>query len=170
MRYIAVILALALVAPVALAKSLQEAYDAAPSGEGYDKLLVLDPNVVYTGRCDLLKGKKSCIRGNGALIDLERGQVCASQAGTELVITGCCLINGGVAVGADTGATALVDGNTICKSEMGVRVWQGQATIKNNIVWGNDYGITRDETSSPTILYNDVDNNPKGNYMYFCPG
>ncbi len=171
MRYIALILAVGLVAPLAWAKALQDVYDQAGPGEGYDKLVILDPFESYTGRCDLLEGKKSCIRGNGALIDLKFGQVVASGSGTELFLTGCCLIEGNAAVSVQNGAEAVIDGNTICKNVMGVKAWQSKScTLKNNIIYGNDYGVTREEYTSTYILYNDFDNNPKGNYVYWCPG
>jgi parallel beta-helix repeat protein len=180
LRYLVVLLALALVVPAALAKTFQSAYDEAVPGEGYDKLLILDPEVVYTGGLGVLQGKKSCIRGNGALCDLEGGQVYASQPGTQLDITGCCLYNGsgsGAIYVADS-ATANIDGNTICKSGVGLYVWTyGSATVKNNIIYKNNnssgkmLGVaSHQSTGSLSILYNDVDGNPGGNYMYYCPG
>jgi parallel beta-helix repeat protein len=180
LRYLVVLLALALVVPAALAKTLESAYNEAGPGEGYDKLLVLDPNVTYTGGCGMLQGKKSCIRGNGALCDLNGGQFFVSQPGTQLDITGCCLIDGGEygAIYVADEATANIDGNTICKSGVGIYAWAyATATVKNNIIYGNDrsggsnYGIAKHQnTSSLNILYNDADKNPGGNYMYFCPG
>ncbi|UCH78566.1 MAG: right-handed parallel beta-helix repeat-containing protein [Candidatus Coatesbacteria bacterium] len=171
MRYVVFGVALVLCVSTAWAVKLQDVYDQAGPGEGYDKLVVLDPNVTYTGRCDVLEGKKSCIRGNGALIDLQFGQVVASGTGTELLITGCCLVEGNAAIAIQNGATGIVDGNTICKSGKGVQAWQSlSCTIKNNILYDNDYGIAREENTSTTILYNDVDSNSLGNYVYWCPG
>lgn len=161
----------------AYAVRLQEAYDKAGPGDGYDKLLVLDPKETYTGGCGVLLGKRSCIRGSGAVVDLDGGNVQAGGNGTDLAISGCCLTNAGYygAVNVSGGANALVDGNTICKSNgiAGVRVWEySTATIKNNIIWGNaTYGIAKhDYTGTLNIRYNDVDNNKGGNYMYWCPG
>lgn len=171
MRYLAVTLAVALLVPAVWAKTFQQAYDEAGPGEGYDKLVILDGNETYTGRCDVLEGKKSCIRGNGALIDLQFGQVVASGAGTELLITGCCLVEGNAAISIQDGAKGVVDGNTICKSGKGIQAWQSLAcTVKNNIIYGNDYGVAREENTSVSVSYDDVDNNPKGNYVYWCPG
>lgn len=171
MRYLVFLLSLALLSPLAWAKTLQDVYDQAGPGEGYDKLVILDPNESYTGRCDVLEGKKSCIRGNGALIDLQFGQVVASGAGTELMITGCCLVNGNAAIAIQNGAAGIVDGNTVCKSVKGIQAWQSlSCTVKNNIIYGNDYGVAREQNTSITVLYDDVDNNPKGNYVYWCPG
>jgi parallel beta-helix repeat protein len=157
--------------------SLQQAYDQAGPGEGYDKLLVLDPQVTYTGGCGVLQGKKSCLRGNGALIDLQNNQIYCGQPGTEVLITGCCLTNGAsgdAAIAIQDGAVGTVDGNTICKNNIGVKVWvNSSATLKNNVIFGNSlYGVAGYQTSyySIVILYNDVDTNYGGNYMYFCPG
>jgi hypothetical protein len=158
------------------AKTLQQAYDEAGPGEGYDKLLILNPSTTYTGGCNLLQGKKSCIRGNGALCDLDNGSILATGLHTDLYLSGCCLIDCNeysAAVSVYEGATATVDGNTICKGNMGVVVWLlSKATIKNNIIFGNaKYGIARHQnTPTLTILYNDVHNNPGGNYMYLCVG
>lgn len=179
-RYLVLLLALVLVVPAALAKTLQSAYDEAGPGEGYDKLLVLDAEVTYTGGLGILQGKKSCIRGNGALCDLDSGQIFVSQTGTELDITGCCLIDGGAsgAIYVADSAEANIDGNTICKSGVGLYLWAySSATVKNNIIFKNNgsggsmYGIAKHEyTGTLNILYNDVDSNYRGNYMYFCPG
>jgi hypothetical protein len=177
MKYLAFALAIVLLAPAVWAKSLQQAYEEAGPGEGYDKLLVLDPQIKYTGGCGVLIGKKSCIRGNGATIDLDGGNVQAGGSGTHLTITGCCLTASGYygAVNVQGGANAVIDGNTFCKNNgvAAIRVWEySSATIKNNIVWGNKtYGIAKhDYTGTLQVLYNDVDNNPSGNYMYWCPG
>ncbi|UCH78568.1 MAG: right-handed parallel beta-helix repeat-containing protein [Candidatus Coatesbacteria bacterium] len=177
MKYLALVLVLALLTPAVWAKPLRQAYEEAGPGEGYDKLLVLDPNIKYTGGCGVLIGKTSCIRGNGALIDLDGENVQAGGSGTQLTISGCCLVNGGYfgAVNVQDGANAVINGNTFCKNNglAAIRVWEySTATIKNNVIWGNTtYGIAKHEyTGTLQILYNDADNNPGGNYMYFCPG
>jgi parallel beta-helix repeat protein len=180
MRYFAFLLALALIVPVVGAKTLQSAYDEAGAGEGYDKLVILDPNVTYTGGCGIVQGKKSCIRGNGALCDLEGGQIFCSQPSTQLDITGCCIINGGSigAIYVADSSSANIDGNTICKSGIGLYIWAySSATVKNNIIFknnksgGNMYGVAKHQyTTSLNVLYNDTESNYGGNYMYFCPG
>jgi parallel beta-helix repeat protein len=180
LRYLAGLMVLALIAPAAIAKTLQSAYNEAGPGEGYDKLLTLDPKVTYTGGLGVVQGKKSCIRGGGALCDLEGGQIFVSQPSTQLDITGCCLVNGsgmGAVYVADS-ARANIDGNTVCKSGVGLYIWAyASATVKNNIIFkniksgGSMYGIAKHQyTTSLDILYNDTDSNYGGNYMYFCPG
>jgi hypothetical protein len=168
---------LCLGAATAFGVTLQSAYDACGPGDGYDKLLVLDPKVTYTGGCGVLMAKKSCIRGKGALVDLDGGSIMAGQYGTEVTVEGCCLINAGYygAVNAQDGANVIVNGNSIAKTNgvAAVYVWIGcSGTIKNNIIYGGKtYGIAKHQsTGTLNILYNDVDNNLAGNYMYFCPG
>jgi hypothetical protein len=174
MRYLILVVSMFAAAGTVGAISFQAAYDAAPPGEGYDKLLVLEPNEKYTGGCGLLPGKKSCIRGNGAVCDLKGGPITAWGAGTELYITGCCLINGGdAAITVQDTSRATIDGNTICKGYAGVRSWNtATAVIKNNIIYGQSYyGIARLEKVAHTVIsYNDVDENAHGNYMEYCPG
>jgi parallel beta-helix repeat protein len=180
MRGFVLLIALALIVSTVGAKTLQSAYDEAAAGEGYDKLVILDPDVTYTGGCAVLQGKKSFIRGNGAICDLESGQIFASQPGTQLDITGCCLINGGGigAIYVADSASANIDGNTICKNGVGLYIWAySSATVKNNIIFKNNnsagpmYGVAKHQiTGALNILYNDVESNFGGNYMYFCPG
>jgi hypothetical protein len=178
MRRLLIIAAcLAIAATTAFGVTLQSMYEKCGAGEGYDKLCVLDPNVKYTGGCGVLLNKKSCIRGNGALIDLDGNSIQAGQFGTEVTVEGCCLTNAGYygAINVQDGAKVVVNGNTICKTNgiAAIYVWIGSSgTIKNNIIYGGKtYGIAKHQsTGTLEIMYNDVDNNPAGNYMYFCPG
>jgi len=149
--------------------NLQQEYNNCGAGEGYDKLLILDGNKTYEGGLGVLQGKKSCIRGNGALCDLN-GQVYISQPNTYCVVTGCCFINGGLgAIHVADGAEAVIDGNTICKSVYGINaISDASIVIKNNIIYGfSKYGIVKGQYNNPTILYNDV---YPSSYWYFCPG
>ena len=50
--------------------SLQDMYDNAGSGLGYDKYIELDENQIYTGGIGIYEGT-TYIKGNGAIIDLE---------------------------------------------------------------------------------------------------
>ena len=176
-RLLIVTACLSMVAVSAFGVSLQSVYDQCGPGEGYDKLLILDPNKTYTGGCGVLMNKKSCIRGNGALIDLDGYNLVATQPSTELTVEGCCLINAGYygAVKVEDYARVTINGNTICKSNgmAAIYVWIGcSATVKNNIIFdNNNYGIAKHQsTLALDVLYNDVFDNPGGNYMYFCPG
>ena len=177
MKRLLIVTACLSIAASAFGITLQSAYDQCGPGEGYDKLLVLNPNKVYTGGCGVLMHKKSCIRGNGALVDLDGNSIVVNQNGTELTVEGCCFIDAGYygAIKCEDYGRIVVNGNTICKSNglAAIYVWEGcTGIIKNNIIYGNHtYGIAKHtNTLQLDILYNDVDNNPSGNYMYYCPG
>jgi parallel beta-helix repeat protein len=174
-RKVMVLISASVLAAVAWGLSLQAQYNAAGPGEGYDKLLVLDGSKIYTGELGCDAGKKSCIRGNGALIKLEGGRIVISGAGGLLHIEKC-LITGG---NSDDGAiycayncTGEIINNTIVQCKTGIRVWEGStATIKNNIIaFNSGVGIRRLDTATTTILYNDTHSNAGGNYLKFCPG
>ena len=53
-------------------ESLWDAYFDASPGEGYDKHMILEQNVIYTGGLGLYQGSL-LIDGNGAVIDLQDG-------------------------------------------------------------------------------------------------
>lgn len=91
------------------AATLRGAYDAAGPGEGYHKLVELEPGRVYTGGLligPLLipetglfagePGRDVLIRGNGAVLDLRGGQICISYCDNVLDIEDCVIIGGGV--------------------------------------------------------------------------
>lgn len=101
-----------MVAPIfgtAGAVSLQEIFDAAGPGGGYDKLLELETGIVYTGGLLigpvfspiswLLEGDPGLdvkIIGNGAILDLEGSQLCISYCNNRLDLEDCIVVNGNV--------------------------------------------------------------------------
>ncbi len=52
---------------IGIAGTLQDAYDEAGPGEGYDKLVILERGQVYTGSLIIPGGIDCCIRGNDAV-------------------------------------------------------------------------------------------------------
>ena len=89
--------------------SLKEVYDAAPASGEYDKYLVLETGVIYTGglligrvyeRMNLAlsqeEGKDVRIVGNGAILDLQGEQICISFCNNRLDIDNCIIINGNI--------------------------------------------------------------------------
>lgn len=175
MRKVVLIIAVLAFATLAWGESLQAIYNAAGPGEGYDKLVILDGSKVYTGELGCDAGKKSCIRGNGALIKLEGNRIIISGAGGLLHIEKC-LITGG---NSDDGAiyvafncAAEIVNNTIVANKTGIRVWEGStATIKNNIIaFNTGPGIRKYNAANTSISYNDTHSNAGGNYLQFCPG
>lgn len=88
---------------------LQKAFDDAGPGNGYDKVLVLETGQVYTGglligpvlslisfEMEGPPGIDVLIQGNGAILDLEGGQICISYCNNRLDIEDCVIINGNI--------------------------------------------------------------------------
>jgi len=92
----------------AFGTSLKEMYDLAPAGSGYDKDIVLATGVVYTGglwvgktfnRIDAkFEGPEEDVRivGNGAILDLEGGEITIGYSNNRLDIEDCVIVNGSV--------------------------------------------------------------------------
>jgi hypothetical protein len=100
-------LAAGLAAAPAAASTLRAAYDAAGPGEGYDKLLVLEPGVVYTGGLHIgpilipesvsysgEPGLDVKIVGNGAVLDLAGSQLAISYCPNRLDVEDCVITGG----------------------------------------------------------------------------
>lgn len=101
------ILALAICQPL-FSTSLKEVYDGASPGPGYDRWIVLETGVTYTG--GLLVGgtfnrisgqfepggEDVRIVGNGAVLDLEGGEICLSYCSNRLDIDDCVIVNGNI--------------------------------------------------------------------------
>jgi len=89
--------------------TLKEIYEIAPTQGEYDKYLVLETGVTYTGGLligpiydpilDNLSGQQGLnvrIEGNGAIIDLEGEQICISFCNNKLDIDNCIILNGNI--------------------------------------------------------------------------
>lgn len=89
--------------------TLKEVYETASAQGEYDKYLVLETGVTYSG--GLLIGKiydpnitnlsgpeglDVRIEGNGAILDLEGEQICISYCSNKLDIDNCIIINGNI--------------------------------------------------------------------------
>ncbi len=150
---------------------LQDVYDAAEAGEGYDKLLVLDPEVTYTGGLTVSRGTRSCVHGRGAVINLENKSVWVAGYQTSLDIDHCILRNGysGIYASEDAGLTAR--NNTIVACGYGITSWMPGigVVIENNIIVDNlVYGVYCREYFEPFLQYNTVWGNHEGNYIKSC--
>jgi hypothetical protein len=99
---------LLLVALPAHSASLKEMYDLAPPGPGYDKVIVLETGVTYTGGLWIGKdfnriagkfeGVEEDVRidGNGAILDLQGGELTLAYTTRRLDIENCVIINGNI--------------------------------------------------------------------------
>ncbi len=89
--------------------TLREAVQSAGPAGGYDRWVQLETGVVYTG--GLLNGpifmpfshkpngppgEDIRIVGNGAILDLQGGQICVSYCNNRLDIDDCVILNGGI--------------------------------------------------------------------------
>jgi parallel beta-helix repeat protein len=154
----------------ASAIDLQEAYNQAGPGEGYDKLLILDPAEIYTGYLVVDLGISCAIHGNGALIVLnENASIwCGSQS--KLDIDGCVIRGGAYGINYEYASNSNVQNCTIVSNTVGIRCWATQVTIKNCIIANNSqFGIASLDYSPPIILYNCMWGNERGDCMQFCP-
>jgi hypothetical protein len=110
---------LLLIAAVAGSTPLQEAYESAPAQGGYDRYLVLETGVVYTGGLligptwdddrqmfrDDEAGLSVKIEGRGAILDLQGRQICISYCRHRLDIEDCIIIGGGIRFRGDISLT-----------------------------------------------------------------
>lgn len=105
----------------ALAVSLKEAYESAPAASGYDKYVVLETGVTYTGGLwigatfDRIsaefvgEGVDVRIVGNGAIIDLQGEEICFAYCANRLDIDDCVILHGDIRFrGYDDGVMSLV--------------------------------------------------------------
>ena len=78
--------------------TLQSVFDASGPGNGYDKYVVLEEDMIYTGEVGIYEGEVF-IEGNGAIVDLNEGLgiwVYAEEAyPANLDIEFVTIINGG---------------------------------------------------------------------------
>lgn len=97
-------------------------YDVATPAQGYDKYIVLQTGVTYTGglwlggtynplTATFEPGKDEDVRivGNGAILDLQGGEICIAYCTNQLDIDDCVILNGDVRYrGFDGGELYLV--------------------------------------------------------------
>lgn len=101
-------LALLLASAVSSAGTLKEAYELAGPGGGYDKYVVLQTGVTYTGglwlggtfnRITAVFEEGSAnvrIVGNGAILDLQGQEICLAYCQGRLDIDDCIILNGSI--------------------------------------------------------------------------
>jgi len=105
----------------ASATSLKEMYDLAPAAHGYDKYIVLETGVTYTGGLWIggtfnritaefeLREANVCIIGNGAILDLQGEEIAIAYCNNRLDVEDCVILNGDVKYrGYHDGASHLV--------------------------------------------------------------
>jgi hypothetical protein len=170
-RFYQLVLLLPILGGLLFAETLQQAYNNAPPGLGYDRLILLDPGIVYTGGLAIMDEKVG-IKGLGTIIDLQGDSISAGGA-SVLDLDGCVIINGGKGLALRGNSSALVTHCTFYGNQIGIRCFAagGMIEVKNTILANNTtYGIASCEEISRTLHYIDAYQNPQGNYMEWCPG
>lgn len=152
------------------ATSLQQIYSDALPGLGYDRLLILHPDSVYSGGISATN-EKIGIKGYGAIIDLA-GDSIHIYGQSRIDIDGCVIINGGSAVAAHGTVNGLITQCTFYGNQIGIHFMSsGCMEVVNTIISNNSrYGYACDETSVCILHYLDSYQNSQGNFMEWCSG
>ncbi len=161
------------------AETLQSVFDAATASYGYDRYVELQLGQTVTGGLAIPLGTSACIKGNGAILDLQTSMIQIQGTDTALDMDHCVVINGGNPA-AGLGGAALnflggkgnIIGNTFYGNSVCIRIYNtvpGLIVVKNNIMALNTHaGLLAQQYHEPQVLYNDCWGNPYGNYLQDC--
>ncbi|RJP74105.1 MAG: hypothetical protein C4524_13470 [Candidatus Zixiibacteriota bacterium] len=150
---------------------LQQAFDQATPGAGYDRIVYLDQATLYTGGLTLSDGDY-CLVSSGAVVDLEGNRIIVNPS-ASLDICGVVLANSDSAALKFSGAGhGWVDHVTFCANYDGLYFWQNSAMKITSCIIANStrYGVyCHSEYDLRWMAYNDAWSNPSGNYREYCP-
>tara|TARA_Y100000590_G_scaffold460216_1_gene619063 strand:- start:615 stop:1145 length:531 start_codon:yes stop_codon:yes gene_type:complete len=160
-----------------LSITLQEAYDEATPNNGYDKYIILEPNVIYTGGLGIFEGDVF-IDCNESIIDLQGGNgiwvYSDEQYPSSLHIEYCTITNGiyyGLSFGGN--ATGEIVNCNLIETNFGLKLFdESDVVITNSIFSLNQtYGIGI-YTENPTldISHSLFWENVESDCMENCPG
>ena len=156
--------------------SLQEAYDNAESGLGYNKYIQLEPNQIYTGSIGIYEGSV-LIDGNGAIIDLQNENgiwIYSDDYSTaNLDMRYCSIINGAYhGVSYSGNATGNIINCNFINNDYGIKVFDTcSLNITNcNFIDNNSLGFGMiGELTTIDLSYSNFWNNAE-NIQENCPG
>ena len=127
--------------------TLQSVFDAAGPGNGYDKYVVLEQDIIYTGEVGIYEGDVF-IEGNGAIVDLNEGLGIWVYAEEEypasLDIEFVTIINGGYSGLTFNGiSTGNISNCNFISNMYGIQIMDNvNITVKNcNFIDNIQYGI-----------------------------
>ena len=149
--------------------TLQSVFDAAGPGNGYDKYVVLEQNMIYTGEVGVYEGNVF-IEGNGAIVDLNEGLGIWVYAEEEypanLDIEFVTIINGGYN-GLTFNGTSMgnISNCNFIQNGFGIQIMDiTNITVKNcNFIENSQYGIAvRGTDASLEISYSNFWENGVG--------
>lgn len=157
------------------AESLYDVFIEADSANGFDKYLILNPDIIYTG--GLGSSEHSIyIEGNGAVIDLLEGTglwIAGDENTTgSLNIDRCTVINGGsYGISLIGYSENIITNCNIFNTHWGIHISDSvNVTIQNVNILDNEYGIAVSGTRTNLFIdYVNVWNNTE-NFMINCFG
>jgi len=127
--------------------TLQSVFDTAEPGNGYDKYVILEENMIYTGEVGVYEGNVF-IEGNGAIVDLNEGLgiwVYAEEGyPANLDIEYVTIINGGYNGLTFNGkSTGNISNCNFIQNAYGIQIMDStNISVKNsNFIQNSDYGI-----------------------------
>ncbi|MFH1861792.1 MAG: right-handed parallel beta-helix repeat-containing protein [bacterium] len=160
-----------LIAPYASAVLLQDAYNSALPGAGYDKLVYLDPAETYYGGLTI-SNASVCILSHGATVLLAGSRIIVESNAT-LDICGVVLTySDSAAIKFNGAATGWIDHCSFFNNYDAVYFWTG-ANVKltsNIFSYSNHYGVFTCQGTERFLAYNDAWQNAMGDYREWCPG
>jgi hypothetical protein len=157
--------------------TLQSVFDAAGPGNIYDKYVVLEQNMIYTGEVGVYEGSVF-IEGNGAIVDLQEGSGIWVYADAtypaSLDIQYTTIINGayhGLSYGGVS--TGSVSNCNFVHNDIGIKMFdESNVYITNcNFIENTTYGLgIYNSTPSCNINYCNAWNNGEAAWMENCLG
>jgi hypothetical protein len=156
--------------PYLHANLLQQAYLSSNPGLGYDRLIILDQDSIYTGGL-IISDEKIGIKGHGAIIDL-LGSSINVTGNSQIDLDGCVIINGSDAFHATGDVNSLITQCTFYGNQTGI-LFQSTGVIEvvNTIISNSiEYGFACEKYSGRILHYIDMYQNAQGDYMEWCPG
>ena len=157
--------------------TLQEAYDNAQPGNGYDKYILLDPNETYQGGIGIFDGSVY-INCQGSVIDLMNGGgiwIYADEYYNASLNIEYCTITNGLYYGISYGG--LSEGSIIncnfVNTNYGLKLFDACDVFITNTIFANNntYGIGMyTEIPNVEVSYSLFWNNQESDHMENCPG
>ena len=149
--------------------TLQSVYDSATPSNGYDKYLILDKNIVYTGEVGVYEGNVF-IEGNGAIIDLNEGLGIWVYADenypASLDIEYVTIINGGYNGLTFNGSSiGTISNCNFISNDFGIQIMdESNVSVKNsNFINSGQFGVSvRGLTASLDVSYSNFWGNELG--------
>jgi len=151
------------------AGTLQEMYNLATAGLGYDRLIELQRDSLYTGGL-MISNERVGIKGHGALIDLQGSSISANGI-SVIDIDGCVIMNGTEGLLVQDDVNARISQCTFYQNDIGIHFLSesGSIEVVNSILAYNFlYGFACEEHSLRTLHYIDAFQNLLGDYMEWC--